>query len=124
MARYLLNCMILLTGLLFSVSCSVHHVGSMPSGIVHEIEGLGGDSIFLVVILNSSDGQTETACGVFDLPDFSPMPTIPPIPEAMRNDHEAIANLLIDHIIELRHYDESQKYVIKEVYREYLYDCQ
>lgn len=124
MAQKFLRASLLLAGLLLNASCSIHQVGALPKGFIQELEGGRGDTIFLVVILNSGDGKTETACGVFDLPDFSPMPAIPPIPAAMRNDHEAIANLLIDHIIDLRQYDEKQKYEIKEIYRDYLYDCQ
>lgn len=119
-----LRWLVMATALGLASSCSVYSTSPLPPGLRSTVETAErGDDLYLVVILNPSSDQPRKACGRFKLPTLDPLPEIPDIPEKMRDNDEAIANYLIDHIVEIRKHNNKQQYQIKEAYEDYLSDC-
>lgn len=123
---------LVLSCILFIAGCSIYTGVVRPPEFHTEANEKNGPGALMLVLIVNADAKENSVsvqdtaietCAVFRLPDFEPLPAIPQIPESMSDDHQKISNHLLDHIIELRAFEEEERIEIKEAYRQYLQGC-
>lgn len=72
---------------------------------------------------NDGESETESDCGVFQMPEVTPMPRFPEITEAQNTDLREANDVLLSYVGLLRGYIRQSFTTIDDAYSAYLQSC-